>query len=32
MYDKLGKKPMEQSLDGWNVTIFCYGQTGSGKT
>ena len=32
IFSKLGNKVINNSLDGYNSTIFCYGQTGSGKT
>jgi hypothetical protein len=32
VYKDLGAPIVEQSLDGFNGTIFAYGQTGSGKT
>ena len=32
IFSKLGNKVINNSLEGYNSTIFCYGQTGSGKT
>ena len=32
IFAKLGNKVINNSIDGYNSTIFCYGQTGSGKT
>ena len=32
IFDKIGKKVITNSLEGYNNTVFCYGQTGSGKT
>ena len=32
IFSKLGQKVINNSLEGYNSTIFCYGQTGSGKT
>ena len=32
IFAKLGQKVINNSLEGYNSTIFCYGQTGSGKT
>jgi kinesin family protein 6/9 len=32
IFSKLGYKVIDNSLEGYNSTIFCYGQTGSGKT
>ena len=32
IFAKLGPKVINNSLEGYNSTIFCYGQTGSGKT
>jgi len=31
-YEKMGKPMLQQSLEGYNVCLFCYGQTGTGKT
>ena len=32
IFAKLGEKVINNSIEGYNSTIFCYGQTGSGKT
>jgi kinesin family protein 6/9 len=32
IFKKIGKKVIDNSLEGYNNTVFCYGQTGSGKT
>jgi len=32
VYEKTGKKLVQDILQGYNGTIFAYGQTGSGKT
>ena len=32
IFNKIGTKIINPSLEGYNSTLFCYGQTGSGKT
>ena len=32
IFNKIGNKIINSSLEGYNSTLFCYGQTGSGKT
>lgn len=32
IFTKIGKNIINNSLEGYNNTVFCYGQTGSGKT
>jgi kinesin family protein 6/9 len=32
IFDCIGDKVIENSMEGYNNTVFCYGQTGSGKT
>ena len=32
VFERVGKRVVQNALDGYNSTVFAYGQTGSGKT